>query len=113
MTDLESLRDAVTAVIDASDEVSDVLFGLNVCLPVKSLSQTVGVETVKQLTTASIVWVSPIYHSECGSEFHILFEFDSLSRCLQVTLDSVVYEEAEVGSPKVGERGGRTTVNTE
>lgn len=91
MTSIEDLKNAVEAVIDTSEQPSDVLFGLNVCLPVKTLSQSIGVDAVKTLAGSAIVWTSPVYQRPL-KHFFVFFEFEEICRCLKVTIDSVSFD---------------------
>lgn len=99
MTDVSDVKDAVEAVIDASNQPSDILFGLNVCLPVKSLADAFDVSTVRTLAQAQIVWTSPLYQQP-AQYFCIFFEFEEVCRCLKVTLDEVTYKEENIGDRK-------------
>jgi hypothetical protein len=92
MHTLEEMRNNIGTVVTESQNTAEAIFGVNVHLPVHSLSREIGVQTMKQLVDSDIIWISPLYHRP-KQQFLIFFEFESQTRCLKVFEDTVIYDE--------------------
>lgn len=86
---VEKQHKIVSKVVQNSETIKDVIFGINVELPINSLLSESNFPRQK-LIQSDIVWVSPV----TNHSFSIFFETTSHTYCVDVSNNSISYNKS-------------------